>query len=191
MENALTDPFDVLDMAGVRSRRSVNILSELLGEVPRPLRATPAMRPANPPATRGRGTAWLDELHDEFMRVVRDPTQLAGRADWEDFPAADGESAPTLEALSKQAEPYPLLRDILLPREGIDLIIEGFEPLGRPGLLEAEPPEEILRLFAPEPARDARASLPILTRREHHDLSPDSHVRIGSARVGDDEDAAR
>lgn len=181
---AAVDPFRVLGMAAAASRPTADVLSELLGESPPPVvRTTPVIAAEKPPAASSAAAPLLDELHDEFVRVVRDPDQLAGRVDWEGLLSSDGESAPTLDELRKQAEPYALLRDILLPREGIDRIIEDFEPLGRSNLLDTEQPEEVLGLFAPELARDARASLPSLTRREHHELSPDSHVRIGSAGV--------
>jgi len=183
--DALADPFGVLDIAGARSRPIADTLAELLGERPRPeARTAPAVPPL---ATPGPPASLLDELHEEFVRVVRDPDQLAGRTDWEGFLAFSAETAPTLEELSRQAEPYPLLRDILLPREGIDRIIEEFEPLARSGLFDAEPSEDVLGLFAPELAREAQAPLPSLTRREHHALSPDSHVRIGATRAGNDE----
>jgi hypothetical protein len=185
--DTLADPFGVLDIAGARSRLGADTLAELLGEIPRPeMHTAPAVQQASSPENAGP-SALLDELNDEFVRVVQDPAQLAGRTDWEGFLAFGGEPAPTLEALCKQAEPYALLRDILLPREGIDRIIEAFEPLVRSGLLDADPAEDVLGLFAPELARDARIPLPSLTRREHHDLSPDSHVRIGSARVDESE----
>jgi hypothetical protein len=185
--DALADPFGVLDIAGARSRPVADTLAELLGEIPRPeMRTVPVARQARPPENTGPA-ALLRELHDEFVRVVQDPAQLAGRTDWEGFLALGGEPAPTLEELRKQAEPYALLRDILQPREGIDRIIEAFEPLVRSGLLDADPAEDVLGLFAPELARDARVPLPSLTRREHHELSPDSHVRIGSARVDEGE----
>jgi hypothetical protein len=179
------DPFGVLDIAGAKSRPAADTLAGLLGEKPRrEARPAPAARPPAPP---GPAESVLDELHEEFVRVVQDPGQLAGRIDWEGFVVFGGETAPTLDELSRQAEPYALLRDILLPREGIDQIIDEFEPLARSGLLEAEPSEDVLGLFAPELVREARTSLPSLTRREHHDLSPDSHVRIGSRRVGGEE----
>jgi hypothetical protein len=185
--DTLADPFGVLDIAGARSRPVADTLAELLGEIPRPeVRTASVARQASPPANPGP-VALLDELHDEFVRVVQDPAQLAGRTDWEGFLAFGGEPAPTLEELRKQAEPYALLRDILQPREGIDRIIDAFEPPVRSGLLDADPAEDVLGLFAPELARDARIPLPSLTRREHHDLSPDSHVRIGSARADEDE----
>jgi hypothetical protein len=181
----LADPFGVLDIAGARSRPVTDTLAELLGERPRPeARTAPVVQPlANP----GPAVSLLDELHEEFVRVVRDPDQLAGRTDWEGFLAFSAETAPTLEELSRRAEPYPSLRDILLPCEGIDRIIEEFEPLARSELLDAEPSEDVLGLFAPELARESTPPLPSLTRREHHDLSPDSHVRIGSTRAGNDE----
>jgi hypothetical protein len=186
--DTLADPFGVLDIAGARSRPVMDTLAELLGEIPRSeLRTVPhAARQASPLANAGPA-ALLDELHDEFVRVVQDPAQLAGRTDWEGFLAFGGEPAPTLAELRKQAESYALLRDILQPRESIDRIIEAFEPLVRSGLLDVDPAEDVLGLFAPELGRDARIPLPSLTRREHHELSPDSHVRIGSARVDEDE----
>lgn len=182
--DAHADPFGVLDIAGARSRPAADTLAGLLRERPRPeVRSAHAARPSLP---SGAASSVLDELHEEFVRVVQDPDQLAGRNDWEGFVVFGSEAAPTLEELSKQAEPYALLRDILLPGEGIDRIIDEFEPLARSALLDAEPSEDVLGLFAPELATHAKVALPSLTRREHHDLSPDSHVRIGSMRIGDE-----
>lgn len=183
-DGAPIDPFAVLGIAGAQSRSTADVLSALLGESPPPeRRAMPAVRAERSLTAPGGPEALLDDLNDEFVRVVSDPAQLAGRTDWEGIFAIDGEPAPTLDELSKQAEPYPLLRDIVLPREGIDRIIDGFEPLDRSTLLDAPNTEDVLSLFAPELARDAQTALPSLTRREHHQLSPDSHVRIGTARA--------
>jgi len=184
------DPFGMLGMARAQSRPTVEILSELLGEPQRPaLRVAPvalAASFANPVPASERRVPLLDELHDEFVRVVRDPDQLSGRTDWEGFLSSGAEPAPTLDELREQAQPYALLRDILQPPEAIDRLIDDFEPLVSSGLLDAEQADDVLGLFAPELARDARAPLPSLTRREHHDLSPDSHIRIGSARASED-----
>lgn len=178
----LADPFGVLDIAGARSRPAGDTLAALLDERPRlETRTTPSARP---PLDAGPAGVLLDELHEEFVRVVQDPGQLSGSASWDGFMVLGAEVAPTLEELSRQAATYPLLRDILLPREGIDQVIEAFEPLARSGLLDAEPSPDVLGMFAPELARGAKVSLPSLTRREHHDLSPDSHIRISSTRVG-------
>ncbi len=179
--DVLANPFGVLDIAGAQPSPVADVLAGLLGDAPVAGQARPVVRPTSPPSRGdGRPASLLDELHEEFVRVVRDPAQLSGRVDWEGWLASGNEAAPTLDDLRRQAEPYPLLRDILLPREGIDRIIEDFEPLVRSGLLDQDVPEDVLGLFAPELARDSRAPLPSLTRQEHHDLSPDSHLHLGS-----------
>ncbi len=187
--DVLANPFGVLEIAGAQPSPVADVLAGLLGDAPVAAPARLAARVASPPPRGdGRPASLLDELHEEFVRVVRDPAQLAGRVDWEGLLASGNEVAPTLDELRKQAEPYPLLRDILLPREGIDRIIEDFEPLVRSGLLDQEVPEDVLGLFAPELACDSRAPLPSLTRQEHHDLSPDSHIQLGTAQYRDGRD---
>lgn len=187
--DALANPFGVLDIAGAQPSPAADVLAGLLGEAPLPARGRPVARSASPPSrSNGRPASLLDELHEEFVRVVRDPAQLAGRVDWEGLLVSGNEAAPSFEELQRQASPYPLLRDILLPREGIDQIIEDFEPLMRSGLLDQEVHEDVLGLFAPELARESRAPLPSLTRQEHHDLSPDSHIRLGMAQHRDGSD---
>lgn len=179
------DAFAMLRIAGAQPRSTADVLSGLLGESRRSDAASVQTTSSQPStAVTVPRIPLFDELHDEFVRVVRDPDQLAGLGGW-DHPllAGGGEPAPTLNQLQKQAERFPLLRDILQPSEGIDRIIEGFEALNSSRLLDAHAPEDVLGLFAPELVRDARASLPSLTRREHHELSPDSHVRIGPPRV--------
>jgi hypothetical protein len=183
--DAIAAAFAMLQIAGMQPLSTADVLSGLLGESRRPeARSEPAAHSQLSVAVvQGAGVSLFDELHDEFVRVVRDPDQLAGLVGWDHPLVAGGEPAPTLNQLQKQAEHFPLLRDILQPREGIDRIIEGFEALTRSRLLDPAAPEDVLGLFAPELVRDASASLPSLTRREHHELSPDSHVRIGRPRV--------
>ncbi|SFO52062.1 hypothetical protein SAMN05216567_10167 [Variovorax sp. OK605] len=177
-------PFGMLGVSGAGGRSTQDVLSALMDSSAQTTpHAAPVLSPEAPLPRSDEPLTLLDELHDEFVRVVRDPGQLAGRTDWEGLLATGGEPAPSLDDLQRQAEPYALLRDILLPREGIDRIIEEFEPLAHSGLLDAAEPEDVLSLFAPELARDAKVPLPGLTRREHHALSPDSHVRIGSTRT--------
>jgi hypothetical protein len=207
--SVLDGPFGVLDIAGAEARPVADPLAQLLGESALPEPATPFGGHVDPldstpyelervqqgrvsavtqrlPTQDSSGAnpagALFDELHDEYVRVVGDPAQLAGRIDWEGFLAPVGEPAPTIEDLSRKAEPYPLLRDILQPREHIDRIIENFDPLGRSSLLDEEPLDDVLRLFAAGLARNSRALVPSLTRREHHELSPDSYMHIGSSR---------
>lgn len=140
-------------------------------------------------ASRDRSEATddlLDRLHDEFMAAARDPLQLSGREDWchAALPVAD--EAPTIEELCAQAMPFPLLRDLLLPREPVDRIIEGFDALGAVDLAQEAIREDVLRLFAPAIENSAPARLPGLTRREHHVVSIDSAMTLGAVRPGDD-----
>lgn len=181
------DPFGELGIAGIAGIAGVagnepastaDALAELLGEVP----SRTALPHAPGHEVPAASTGLLETLHHEFNRVVRDPTQLTGRADWDDRNTLGFEHAPSLDELSRQAEPYPLMRDILEPRENVDRMISGFHPLARPTLLDPDETEEVLRLFASAELRGTPAALPSLTRREHHELSPDSAVHVGVSR---------
>lgn len=205
--SAVDGLFGVPGVAGAEDRPVDDVFAELLGEPsshpaapPEPSRSPASATGADargtdadardaprlaPPANLPTGeSALFDALNREFEHVVRDPTQLTGRLDWDTGPAPGGERAPSLEELSDEAGKYHLLRDILQAREGIDQIIDGVDPLGPSLLLEEGAAEDVLRLFAPGLARAAKPVLPSLTRREHHDLSPDSHVRIGASHAG-------
>lgn len=181
-----TDPFGMLGIEGARGGRPPDPLAQLLGEAPTaPVHAPLAPPPlrhfsdADAPGESGPSPGLFDRLHEEFVRAVRDPSQVGGTADWEVAQGPGGEPAPSLEQLSRDADRYALLRDILLPREDIERLIDRFDPLNRPNPLEGERSEDVLRLFAPELARDVHKPLPSLTLREHRELAPDSHVRIG------------
>lgn len=187
------DPFGVLDIAGAEARPMTDSLAECLGEaVTPPSSATRALavthdapeRSAEGPAATSV-TLLMEGLHAEYVRVVQDPAQLAGRADWEHLLAADGEPAPTLGDLRKEALPYSLLGDILRPRESIDQLLAGFAHLGPDTFFAGGDSADVLHLFAADLARSARTALPSLTRREHHDVSPDSHMRLGATRPAD------
>lgn len=195
--SAADDPFGVLDINGAEALPAVDPLAELLGEDPTPQRRRDRPVPttlkedapedrapllAGQPAAARREEALFARLHEEFVRVARDPTQLAGRTDWEGLLATGGANAPSFEDLVLKGEPFPMVLDILEPRAPIDRVIEDFDPLGRPTLLDVGDDEDILHLFAPELAGKASTAMPSLTRQEHHHLSPDSHMRLGAAR---------
>lgn len=191
------DPFGVLDIDGAEARPTADPLAELLGEDPAPQRRRDRLVPttlkesepedrapilAGQSSVAKREEALFANLHEEFVRVARDPTQLAGRTDWEGLLATGGANAPSFEDLVLKGEPFPMVLDILEPRAPIDRVIEDFDPLGRPTLLDVGDDEDILHLFAPELARKAVTAMPSLTRQEHHHLSPDSHMQLGAAR---------
>lgn len=187
------DPFGVLDIEGAEARPPLDPLSGLLGEAPAPSprsvaqpRSAHGAEPLRQGSNRTSSTGVLDDLHDEFVRVVRDPSALAGRADWAGVVTPGAVSFTPMQDLSQQAESFPLILDILRPPGNIDQVMQDFDPLGRSTVMDEDGPEDVLRLFAPELARNVRAAVPSLTRREHHELSPDSHVRIGGERLGND-----
>lgn len=186
------DPFGVLDIDGAEARPAVDPLSGLPGEAAAPPAARSAARPPSAHGgaplrqgpERSSSTGVLDDLHDEFVRVVRDPSQLAGHTDWAGVPVPGAAPSTSMPDLSQQAKSFPMMLDILRPPGNIDQVVQDFDPLGRSTLLDMDGPEDVLRLFAPELARSVRATVPSLTRREHHELSPDSHVRIGGETLG-------
>ena len=194
----LDNPFGVLDIAGAERRPAGDALAELLGQLP-PVAATPAVSytdaidAIDAAQHEGVGAAPVDlllsDLHAEFVRVVRDPTQLTGRIDWDSVASSGDEPPPTLDELSQLAGPYRLLRDILQPCEGIDSIIANFDSLNPSTLLGNTQTEDVLRLFAPRLAQGVKVAVPGLTRREHHDLSPDSPMNLGA--FAPDDKAAR
>ncbi|WP_157900191.1 TagK domain-containing protein [Rhodoferax koreensis] len=168
------DPFGALGIPGAEQRPAGDPLAELLGEAPR--RTVSPRTPDQAPQTGQLGV--FESLHEEFHCVVRDPAQLSGRADWDDADVPSSDHATSIEELHRLAAAYPLLRDILQRREHIDQTIRDFHPLARPTLLDIDEPEDVLRLFAPSQGDGVSTAVPSLTRREHHDLSPDSHLRL-------------
>jgi len=125
----------------------------------------------------------VDALRREFDRVVADPSQLLGTADWPAHKARHHEPAPDFEALGALATPFVHLRDMVLPPLSIDNCIAGFdsnEPAGTEGLLCMPVPPEVLRLFAPETPRiGAMFGLPAEIRRDHHQLTTGTAMRPG------------
>ena len=187
-EQPFADPFGALDIDGARPQPVADPLAELLGEPP-----VANARAASPPPETGRRApppcadtagVLLDELHAEFVRAVRDPGRpAAAGAVWESSQEAIAErKAESFEDMSRHAlTAFPLVRDVLKKRETIDQIFDGFGSTGESTLLDAEKPDEVLGLFAPELARGVKASLPSITRRDHHALSPDSHLYLPPA----------
>ncbi|MEJ8827316.1 TagK domain-containing protein [Variovorax humicola] len=199
-QQSFADPFGVLDIDGARPQSVANPLGQLLGELPvakgQAAKGLTAASAAIPPLREisrrehrpqpGSADALFDDLHEGFIRAVRDPSRLAESALWENSHALAGEATlTTLEDLTRDAvATYPLVRDVLHDREKIDQLFDGVDSWDKSPLFEPQETEEVLRLFAPELAHSARKSIPSLTRREHHALSPDSPMPIESTRQG-------
>jgi type VI secretion system protein ImpM len=194
-----SNPFGILDIAGAPERDFGNTLAELLGEAP----ATPsassttsgsapsalarqvasvshdAAQPGIADALAPAQDRLLRELHQEFDRAVQDPTQIGLGAVWNTQSAAGTGPAPGLDDLRHEAGKFALLRDILEPRQAIDQLIHHFDSQEPSALLDAPRPQDVLGLFT-DTARAGKPPLPTLTRRDHHNVSPDSHVQFGA-----------
>ncbi|MCZ2497591.1 TagK domain-containing protein [Xylophilus sp. Kf1] len=126
----------------------------------------------------------IEALRREFDRVVADPAQLVGTADW---PARDGRRqapAPDLETLGILAAPFVHLRDMVMPAMSVDGCIHSFDGDAPSDFLVPPRPPEVLRLFAPDTPHAATvAGLPVQTRRDHQSFSTDTAVdtrRLGA-----------
>ncbi|MES2530190.1 MAG: type VI secretion system-associated protein TagF [Pseudomonadota bacterium] len=187
------DPLGSLGLPRLPPHRSANALSALLGETSTAGASTSASSLSPIAAPEGFAAGgdigvsaaddlkyetsgqWFDALHAEFLRVVRDPMQLSGAAHWRGETASNADARTVGEAPREETGFSGLIPGVTKnAQEPIDLLIAGFgvEPVA----LGLVPPADILRLFAPENIQDVRIALPSLTRREHHALSPDSHM---------------
>lgn len=181
----MSDPvFQFLDIAGLRPGTAADAFIDLPAATPGRWSAAPRLPASADP---------LDALHQEFQRVLADPGQLAGRADWLcepvplPWPAADAAIAGADARTVPPPPSIPRVFDCLLPTESLDGFIARFlaslDPAEPATLLDENRPPEVLQLFAPTPTPAATGggyrSLPVTTRRDHHALSPDSAVDIG------------
>lgn len=141
--------------------------------------------PSTMPAKDAAGDL-LDRLHEEFVAAASDPLQLGGPVEWQRPGPRFADGAPTLDELREQAAPFRLMRDVLLPRVGIDALIDGLDAFGADDPAQLPSRVDVLQLFAPDLHSAASAWLPGLTRREHHAVSIDSAMSIGTVRPGDD-----
>ncbi len=189
--HAADDAFGLIGLDRRRAGRPDEVLAALLRHVqpdaaPASEDTTPLPAPMAPV---GAQPSLLDRLHEEFVRVVRDPSQLTGQAVNASVaePAA-GSPGPSFDELRREAHQYASLRDILEPRAEFDAFLEQFACPGEDALTDLGGKQDVLRLFAPSASlRVHTPVLPTLTRREHHAFSPDSPAafdRANSAQAG-------
>lgn len=90
------------------------------------------------------------------------------------MPNATPSDKGALEDLTRHASRYESLYTLLGDRVAIDDVMAGLDPLGAQDLLQPEPPQSILHLFAPPLSVPDSPALPTLTLREHHVITADS-----------------
>ncbi|WP_207002496.1 TagK domain-containing protein [Trinickia mobilis] len=144
--------------------------------------SSPPVAGSGKPATRPSGIDaddLIDTLHDQYLRALDDPHASFAEDPTARVPSVDEPSLSSAVALADSASRVQSI-EALLSRA---LVMEdAFGPLGDDGAPDpaaAEPIPEILRLFAPAKYQSAAsrrpaASLPALTRREHHSVDIDS-----------------
>lgn len=130
----------------------------------------------------------FEALHAQYLYKLRNPTHTEEVVAWQDK-VQDEHTKQTdpMQYWSRLAGHGSELNDLLGQSQSITTVIHGLDPLGHSKVLEPEPFDSVMHLFAPQNLRtdatgslDAlvQRSLPGLTRHEHHSLSLDSAMPI-------------
>lgn len=132
----------------------------------------------------------LSALHAEFQRAIAEPTRSTSPVRWPVQPARPTRQrrpGPVGERQSAQPSAHTQLLDLMQPRENIDRFIARFmadlDPAEPPTLLLETRADEVLQLFSPPGSAARRQALPLTTRRDHHELSPDSALDMFATSV--------
>lgn len=126
----------------------------------------------------------LQVLHTQYLARLRNPVHGDDQDLWSDIVRGDSSwHADPMQQWMQAAGPGASLDDLLGQSHSIDSVLQGLDALGATDVLEPEPFDSVMHLFAPEHLRErvpdsllalVQRSLPGLTRREHHSLSLDS-----------------
>lgn len=119
----------------------------------------------------GRDSQLMDELHAEYVQLMRDPYARASSQAWHGQLFAPPRA---LDEFKSEECDHDDVYDLLGETDEIGSVLAGSNLLGEHDILEPEAHVEVLRLFAPADLHDVRSEVPELTRREHHLLSADS-----------------
>lgn len=146
----------------------------------RPDRCNETLRPY---ASAPSGQDVIDELADEYMMAIMDPGAIDQHQTTTIIPFGAHQLLSVEHEREREIPTHFSLEDMVTGQLGIDQV------LARIGMDDAqwdklEGHEDVLMLFADGMLHRARQYLPHLTRREHHAISPDSHVDM--ARTGND-----
>lgn len=125
----------------------------------------------------------MRHLHAEYLRLMHNPGEPEAAMNWSlrDNPPERADQA--LHDLTKDAERFESLYDILGQGANIQTILDGLDTLSDTNLLAEDPKVNVLRLFAPDDLLMQEARLPGLTLREHHALSADSAAALDLMRA--------
>lgn len=128
----------------------------------------------------------VDELAYEYLMTVTNASAMHGhQAATGTLPALPGttQAFPMVLELEKEMPAHFSLEDVLSGQLSIEQVLTGIgaDHAHRDGACWDQPEavKDVLMLFADGLACPAQSRLPDLTRREHHAISPDSHVAMG------------
>jgi hypothetical protein len=126
----------------------------------------------------------FDALHAQYLSKLRNPTHADANDLWKDRELSNQSKLPDpMEQWMHAAGKSHSLDDLLSQQESIRSIVNSLDPLGTSDILEPQPFDSVLQLFAPEHLRAdhktalqtlTQYGLPGITQREHHQLSLDS-----------------
>ena len=138
-------------------------------------------------------------IFHELLKEYRQALDNSGSADndytWQDQLLQNYSSSSAtnvnLTELSKNVDPLMTIQDMVTGPLHIDEVFNGLDSLREAELFQIEEPPEILRLFAPnwQQHNDHTQIPPILTRKEHHAVSVNSHYHMSHANNYDSKDS--
>lgn len=136
--------------------------------------ATPQTLTAPENSTQASEPLVLDQLHHAYWQYLHQAHVHADAQDRQHRSTRPASDKGALEDLTRNASRYESLYTLLGDPVAIDDVMAGLDSMGANDLLEAEPAESILHLFAPSLPQPDTPALPTLTLREHHVVTADS-----------------
>lgn len=120
----------------------------------------------------------IDELAQEYMMAVTDASSIHGHQTGPDALRGVAPAFPTVLELEKEIPAHFSLEDVLSGQLSIEQVLAGIGAEDSQWN-KTEALEDVLLLFADGIPCRGQLPIPDLTRREHHAISPDSHVAMG------------
>ncbi|MCO6514387.1 MAG: type VI secretion system-associated protein TagK [Snodgrassella sp.] len=140
--------------------------------------------------------AIFQELLQEYRQALDTPQLSGNDYVWQkrllQNDISNSASPISLADLSGNTDPLMTLQDIVSGPLHIDDIFNGLDSLREAELFQTEEPPEILHLFAPgwQQQNNHTHMPPMLTRKEHHAVSVDSHYRMSQSPNSHQKDSA-
>lgn len=121
----------------------------------------------------------LDQLHQRYLRVIKDPTAAVYTDAFVEHSAAGADTRHAWDEVLENGKNKDMpLHDVVTPQPSIERISDGLDTLLGSDLMSEPTYDNVLLLFAPPQTDEALADplglahrLPSLTRQEHHNIA--------------------